>query len=253
MREVNLRMMEAIASRYSCRAYADRPLPEEIYRELEGLVGELNAESGLHFQLYGPREGGRSAIEMSASMFAGPVYCYAALAAPADPLSGEKTGYYGEQLVLSATSMGLGTCWVASTYHQKTTRAALAAGEKLWDVVPIGWPAEKTPLKQKTIRAALRAKSRKPAQMTDTDSPWKELPEWFRAGVEAAEKGPSAVNGQPVVFHWLGGRVTAGLRSTEHDVVYNDLGIAKLHFAIAAACKGVSGRWNFGVDAAFVY
>ena len=162
-----------------------------------------------------------------------------------------KLGYYGEKLVLEATAMGLGTCWVASTYDARTTRAELADGEKLWDVIPIGYAAAKMPLKQKTFRAAIRAKSKKPEQMADSDLPWRDLPEWFRAGVEAAERGPSAVNRQPVVFRWLGGRVTAGLRSTEYDVSYNDLGIAKLHFELGAAAKGASGRWNFGVDGAF--
>ena len=63
-----------------------------------------NAESGLRFRLYGPRAEGQNAISMSAAMFAGPAYCYAALAAPADPLSGEKKGYYGEKLVLASAA-----------------------------------------------------------------------------------------------------------------------------------------------------
>ena len=71
--------------------------------------------------------------------------------------------------------------------------------------------------------------------------------------LECVRMAPSAVNRQPVVFHWMGGRVTASLRSTEFDVAYNDLGIAKLHFELGAAAKGVSGRWNFGVDGAFAY
>lgn len=246
-------MMTAIENRISCRAYAGRPLEAEKFGALEALVRTLNAEHGLHFQLYGPRAEGQGAITMSAAMFSGTVYCYAALAAPADPLSGEKVGYCGERLVLEATAMGLGTCWVAGTYDRETTRAELAGGEKLWDVVPIGYPAEKTPLKQKTIRAAIRAKSKKPEQMAEADRPWQELPEWFRAGVRAVEKGPSAINRQPVVLRWRGGRITAGLRSTEPDLVYNDLGIAKLHFELAAAANGISGRWEDGVDGEFVY
>lgn len=248
-----MNMMTAIEKRISCRAYAGRPLEADKFGALEALVQTLNAESGLRFQLYGPREEGQEAIAMSAAMFSGPVYCYAALVGPSDPLSGEKVGYYGERLVLEATALGLGTCWVASTYDQKTTRAELAEGEKLWDVIPIGYAAAKTPLKQKTIRAAIRAKSRKAEQMAESDAPWEELPEWFREGVRAVELGPSAVNRQPVVLRWNGGKITAGLRTTEYDLVYNDLGIAKLHFELAAAEKGVRGHWEDGVDGEFVY
>ena len=248
-----MNMMTAIEKRISCRAYADRPLEADRFGALEALVQTLNAESGLNFQLYGPRAEGQEAIAMSAAMFSGPVYCYAALVGPSDPLSGEKVGYFGERLVLEATALGLGTCWVAGTYDQKSTRAELAEGEKLWDVIPIGYAAAKTPLKQRTIRAAIRAKSRKAEQMAESDVPWAALPEWFREAVRAVEMGPSAVNRQPVILRWNGGKITAGLRSTEHDLVYNDLGIAKLHFELAAAAKGVSGHWDFGVDGAFVY
>lgn len=246
-------MMAAIEKRISCRAYAGRPIEAEKFGALKALVDTLNAESGLHFQLYGPRAEGQDAISMSAAMFSGPVYCYAALAAPADVLSGERVGYCGERLVLEATAMGLGTCWVASTFDRKSTRVELAEGEKLWDVIPIGYPAAKTPLKQKTIRAAIRAKGRKAEQMVDSDIPWGELPEWFREAVRAVETGPSAVNRQPVILRWKGGKITAGLRSAEYDLVYNDLGIAKLHFELAAAAKGVRGRWEEGADAEFVY
>ena len=114
-------IMEAIAKRVSVRAYEDKDIEEEIIKELESYIGQLNEESGLSFQLYGPRQEGEQAFTMSPKMFSGPVYHYVALVGPETPEGGDKVGYYGEKLVLFATQLGLGTCWVAGTYDQAST------------------------------------------------------------------------------------------------------------------------------------
>ena len=101
--------------------------------------------------------------------------------------------------------------------------------------------------------AGIRARSKKPEQMVQSDVPYAQLPEWFRAAVAAVGKGPSAINRQPVVFHWRDGAVTATLSSTRSGLEYNDLGIAKRHFEIAASAGGIDGRWGFGDGAAFTY
>ena len=248
-----LNLTEAIQKRVSCRAYANRPVEQEVFDQLEQYIQELNAESGLHFQLYGPRPDSASAIDMSETMFTGTVSCYAALVAPNDALSGEQVGYYGEKLVLFATQLGLGTCWVASTYDSTTVRAEVQQGELLWDVVPIGYAMEKTPMKQHLVRMGLRKRDKRPSALTESDLPFDQLPTWFKAGIDSVILGPSAVNGQPVVFGFHDGCVTADIPQYKRDVEYNDLGIAKLHFEIAARENGVNGTWEWGRGSQFRY
>lgn len=60
---------------------------------------------------------------MNERMFASSPTNYAALVSEKDPISAEELGYYGEKLALLATHLGLGTCWVASTYDRDTVRA----------------------------------------------------------------------------------------------------------------------------------
>ena len=244
-------LMEAIEARISCRAYEDRPLSEADFAFLAERIAALNALSGLNFQLYGPRENARSALDLAPAMFAGSAPCYAALVAPDDPVSADKVGYYGERFVLEATARGFGTCWVAGTFDRRTTRAELRPGELLWDVIPVGYAMAKTPLKQRALRAGLRARSKSPEKLVEADAPWAQLPAWFRAGVEAAAKGPSAVNRQPVVFRLHNGQVTAHVDAGRSGLEYNDQGIAKLHFELAAAAQGHAGHWAFGEDAKF--
>lgn len=260
MNNADATLFNAIPTRISVRAYDARPVEPEKIALLREYIARLNEESGLDFQLYG-EEGSTAktgAIDMSTKMFAAdPVNWYAALVAPDDELSGEKLGYYGEKLVLYATSLGLGTCWVASTYDKATTRVDLTGGDnmRLWDVIPLGYPAEKMPTKQKVIRTTLRKGDKKPAALYNSPLSFAQLPEWFRTCLNAVIAGPSAINGQPVVFDFIpqddaaqadGPQVFADIREYKRDIQLNDLGIAKLHFQLAAAAAGIDGTWEWG-------
>lgn len=237
---------ETIERRISCRAYADALLPRELAEELAAFVEELNRQSGLHFQFFASTQSGAPAIRMSPAMFSGTVYAFAALVGGDDPLSAEKVGYYGHQLVLRATELGLGTCWVASTYDSHSIQVDIAPGERLWDVIPMGFAMEKTPLKQRMIRSAIRRNSRAMEEFVRSGTPFSSLPDWFRRAIQAVSLAPSAINGQPIDFSWADGEVRAHIRKDNHGLQYNDLGIAKLQFLCGAQTCGVSGTWEWG-------
>ena len=240
---------EAIEKRISCRAYRDEPLPEDTVRLLEEKARALSEDSGIRICICADPE--KPAVKLSAAMFSGRVYCCAALIGGSDPLSAERIGYYGQALVLYATQLGLGTCWVAGTFDRKSVDVSLAPGEKLWDVIPIGYAAEKTPKKQIMIRAAIRRKGRELEEFVESDLPFAELPDWVQRGAEAIRLGPSAVNQQPVNVLWENGCAKAKLRKRGHGLEYNDLGIAKKQFELGAASCGVRGTWEFGDGGAF--
>ena len=246
-------IIEAIEKRISCRAFDSKPIEQEKLDMLAQEIELINKESGLHFQLYGPREDG-TVIEMNAKMFAGNPPCYVALVGPEGPIPEEKLGYYGEGLVLLATQMGLGTCWVASTYNRETTRVELAEGEVLHDVVPIGYAPEKLPLKQRTIRSGIRSRSKKPKSMWQGPTPLAEAADWIKACIDSVCKAPSAINEQPVVFKQEKRSlpIRAELTQVKTGREYTDLGIAKLHFELVARECGINASWEWGVGGAFV-
>ena len=245
-------IIQAIEKRISCRAFTDAQIEQEKFDALAAEVERCNAESGLRFQLYGPRENG-TAIDMSPKMFASNPPCYAALVGPKDPIAEEKLGYYGERLVLAAEMMGLSTCWVASTYDASTTRVDLADGEVLHDVIPIGYAPAKTPLKQRTIRAGIRGRSKDLADLYQGPTPLAQAPEWIQACVDAVWKAPSAINEQPVVFvqDAPDGPVRAELVRVKTGMEYTDLGIAKYHFQVIAEACGIIGTWQWGAGHVF--
>ncbi|MDO4533573.1 MAG: nitroreductase family protein [Coriobacteriia bacterium] len=246
-------IIEAIETRISCRAFTKDGINQETFDALAAEIEALNAESGLHFQLYGPRADG-TAIDMQRKMFAANPPAYAALVAQKGPLPEEMLGYYGEKLVLKATQLGLGTCWVASTYDRSTTRVELAPGEKLHDVVPIGYAPEKMPLLQRTIRGRIRGRSKPNEQLYRGPQPLAQAPEWIQAAIQAVQLAPSAICEQPVVFVQddPDTPIRATLPQIRTKMEYTDLGIAKLHFQIAAAECGVQGTWEWGEGGAFI-
>ena len=245
-------MWEAVQTRISCRSYEDRLIEPEILSKLTACIDALNAESGLRFQLFTAGEKGQSIIKMSPAMFSGPVYTFAALSGGEDPLSSEKVGYYGEKLVLYATQLGLGTCWVAGTYDRNSIKVDVPDGWKVWDVIPLGYATDRIPMKQKLIRATIRRSDRKPEQFLESDTAYADVPEWIRKGIEAVLKGPSAVNQQPVNIVYKDGKVCARIWKDGRGLQYNDLGIAKKQFEVGAAEAGVEGHFLPGDGAEFI-
>ena len=245
-------IIDAIEKRISCRAFEDKPVEQDKLDVIASEIAAINEESGLHFQLVGPREDG-FVINLSTKMFASQPPCYIALVGTGSTLDKERVGYYGERVVLLAESLGLSTCWVAGTFDRSTARADMQPDEMLHDVIPLGYAPEKIPLKQRTIRSALRARSKKQADMYQGPVGFGQAPEWIRACIDAVWKAPTAINEQPVVFvqETLDTPVRATLPHVKSGMEYTDLGICKYHFQVVAEACGVKGTWEWGDGGAF--
>lgn len=244
---------EALTVRISVRSYEKKPVPSEVAAELQALIDECNAAGGLHFQLVDLNASKKSAVKLAPAMFSGEVYTCALLVGSEGEIGGETVGYYSEKLILRAVALGLGTCWVAGTYDRKSVSPAIGEGEKLWGVVPMGYAVGKTPVLQRAIRSRIRARDRKTEEFVESEFPYPSLPVWVRAGAEAVKAGPSAVNQQPVNIVYKGGLVTMRLwKEKKNEMMYNDLGIAKYQFQVAAEHVGVRGFWNFGDGGEFI-
>lgn len=234
---------EAILVRVSSRKYADRPLQEGEITLLEKGIEHLNAESGLHMQLICREPEAFSSLRRSYGMFSGVKNYIAMVGSGKDPDLMEKCGYYGEQLVLLATTMGLGTCWVAATFDREKCRCILYDGEVLCCVIALGPIPEQRGAREKLIRSAIHHKTKALSQLARGMAG---APDWFTAGVAAVQRAPSAMNRQPIQFRFEGDAVTAEIAEAG-DYTSIDLGIAKYHFEIGAH----GGVWTWGSPGTF--
>jgi nitroreductase len=236
--------LEAIELRHSRRGYLDTPMEAGSIRILRDAIEEYNKISGLSIQLV---EEGREAFKgftMGYGMFSGVRSYIAIVGKKSDKNLLEKAGYYGEKLVLTATKLGLGTCWVGGTFNKRRTACTIHEGETLAILITIGNVEEKKGLRENMFYKLAHRGTKSIEQMYTAEG---DVPDWFLQGMRAVQKAPSAVNLQPVLFHYLMGIITADVKETLHMQLV-DLGIAKLHFEIGAG----RGKFVFGNGATFL-
>jgi nitroreductase len=172
-------------------------------------------------------------------------------------------GYCLEGIVLRATDLGLGTCWIGGVFGRGAIAKALDAGadEFVPATTPVGYAARKPSLKERIVRGSSRAETRKASsdlffQAGSTGAPEriKDAGAWTEV-LEAVRLGPSASNKQPwrLVLDRRGGEA---LHLVMHeDERYNnmlgdvklqelDMGIAMRHVEVAAAELGIRGVWK---------
>ena len=233
-------IQQAIEARHSVRAFKEQPLTDEVVKALEEKIAELNLEGHLHMQLVLNEPKAFLGTLAKYGKFRG-VNNYVVVAGrKADDLD-ERVGYYGEQLVLHAQTLGMNTCWVGLSYSKVPGTYVLDEDEKITCYIAIGYGetqgvGHKVKSVEQVSRSAMPLGSSK--NFSDT------IPSWFKRGVEAALLAPTAVNQQKFTFEY------AGMKDGRHQVrakkgfsligyTQIDLGIAKCHFEIGA------GKENF--------
>ena len=211
-----MELMEAIRRRHAVRQYTDRPLPPEVLAALMEETVACNRESGLHIQLVHDEPEAFQGFMAHYGKFRG-VRNYLAFIGPKG--ADEKIGYYGERLVLKAAQLGLDSCWVAMSYRKGKCPVTVEGGEKLVCVASLGYgETHGVPHKSKPLEEDYKAD--------------RELPDWFRSGVEAALLAPTAMNQQKFLLTLEGDTVQS--ESTGGFYAKVDLGIVKYHFEVGA-------------------
>jgi len=224
-------LLEAIESRHSVRRYKDDPIPEDILTKLRERIREINQEAGLNIQLVTGEPKAFSGL-MAYGSFSG-VKNYLVMAGKKNGELDEKIGYYGEQLVLLAQTLGLNSCWAGLSYSKIPGTYQLAEGEKVSCYIALGY-------------GTTQGSGHKVKNIKDVSNASDLTPEWFNKGVETALLAPTAVNQQKFFQEYLGNRDNGSLPKVAAKPLFSmigyikiDLGIVKYHFEIGA------GKENF--------
>lgn len=221
-----MELIDAITARHSVRAYEDKPIEREKADALNALIAECNAESGLKIQLVlnEPRTFGGAMARYGS--FSG-VKNYIVLLGKKGADLDEKSGYYGQKIVLLAQTLGLNSCWVGLSYSKGKCPVEILGGEKIVCVIALGYG--------KTQGISHKSKPKSILSLTEQNPP-----EWFDRGMEAALLAPTALNQQRFFFTQNGDTVAAKAAVGFYTKV--DLGIVKLHFEIGAGKNNFSWK-----------
>lgn len=227
--EKTMTLQEAISARHSVRKYIDKEIPADIITAIQDKIAECNKVGSLNIQLVLNETRAFTGM-LSYGSFSGVKNYLVMVGKKGDNLD-ERVGYYGEQLVLLAQTLGLNTCWVGLSYRKVPEAYNVGKDEKLACMIALGYgETQGVSHKIKTVDQVSNASDLTPA--------------WFKRGVEVALLAPTAVNQQKFSFEYV------GMENSRHRVLAKrgfsmigytqlDLGIAKYHFEIGA------GKENF--------
>jgi nitroreductase len=259
-----MNVMETVQKRHSVRTYDQRPVSEEIRSRLRQLFLEYAGGpfgNPVRFELLdlgsvGPQE--FKSLGTYGMIRGARLYILGAV----KDIRGSQAdlGYCLEKIILEATAMKLGTCWLGGTFRRSSfaRRMQLAEDELLPAITPVGYPAESKTIQDVLVRSGARSSRRKPwHELFFTGDDKTELTEneagHYRNALEAVRLGPSASNRQPWrIVKDRNGRYRLYLKENR---LYNralgkirlqhlDMGIAMSHFVLAAREQGINGRWN---------
>jgi hypothetical protein len=257
---------ELIHRRYSCRTYEERPIAAEPRAALEAFMatrtrGPLGSATRFRLIAAAPddtdtlrRLGTYGFIKGATGFVVG------AVRKGAGDL--EDYGYLLEEVVLEATRLGLGTCWLGGTFTRGAFTShfgGVSRDETIPAVVATGYPAEDG---SERIRKREHGDRRSPPDELFFIDEWAEplgnQADGYGEALEAVRMAPSATNRQPwrIVrrgrdWHFYLARTKGYGKGSPWfrllriaDLQRVDLGIAMCHFELAAREAGQAGAWR---------
>jgi hypothetical protein len=170
-------------------------------------------------------------------------------------------GYIFDKLILFATDLGLGTCWLGGTFNRSdfNQKAKLADNEYIPIVSPVGVKKESPRILESVVRAVIKADKRiawdKLFFDNSTKTPLgKDKTSLYERPLEMLRLAPSASNKQPwrIIksdnsYHFFLCR-TKNYPMSGFDMQKNDLGIAMCHFELTAKELGIEGSFVYKKD-----
>lgn len=187
-----MKINEAIDKRISRRSYESKPLTKEHVFILQDFIDDLNRQSGLSIKIILDAAKAFKGITKSYGMFSGVTSLFTLVGEKNDENLWEKAGYFGELLVLKATALGLGTCWVGSSYDKKSFACDIVNNEVIVCVITVGYAVQTKSIKERIIHSTIHRKSKNISGLCEYD---KQPPNWFWDGMN------SVLNHSPLLIN----------------------------------------------------
>lgn len=256
---------EVIRTRRSYRRYENREIPPDTLSAFTEQIARLKEPpfgKGARCVLVDTGKKGAGRVAGTYGMIQGARWFLVGAVHPG-PYDMEGFGYLFEQAVLSATDMGLATCWIGATVRRGAfaDKAGLEKDEELPAISPVGFSSARRSLTDMVARISVASSTRKPFSKLFFDEDHLNPLSPESAGdyafcLEMVRLAPSATNRQPwrvvrdgLGFHFFLKR-TPGYKSLPGapDMQRIDMGIALCHFELAAEARGLSGSFSRELD-----
>jgi nitroreductase len=246
--------LAAIKRRVSVRSYDDRVVEPHL---LERLLAQANTadrvtDAPLHVALISGTEQTQRVLTYmlgSYGLVLTPPHVLVGVIPSQNAIARVEMGYVLEQVVLEASRLELGTCWIAGSYDAERAGNAvgLAPGEEAAAIIALGYPSRRGwgRVHTTTLRRLARGHKRKPLKdivfLDRWGEPWSadSADPILTSILEHARLAPSAVNRQPWRFIVRSRDIVLALVRPKPI----DAGIVMAHVAVAAEALGRKGQW----------
>jgi len=260
-------MTDIIRQRYSCRTYQKVPIDPERRAALAAFVadpgsGPFGAPVRFCFVAAADDEA-RVLRRLSTYGFIRGATAFVVGATSPGPRSLEDFGFLMEEIILFATALGLGTCWLGGTFSKSgfAARIELREEEVMPAVTAVGIISEERTLSDRLVGRASGNRSRLPwpdlffdgqfgtPLTTEAAGPYAGPLEMVRLAPSASNKQPWRVVRAGGAWHFFLERTPGYLtglarRFVTADLQRVDLGIALDHFQRTAQDAGLAGSWT---------
>jgi len=267
MNPFNHPITDVIPKRFSCRTYARKPIDDARQESLHAYMASLPAgpfKQPARFILTSASAHDWSGLRgLGTYGFIHGASGYIIGATRSTGYALENFGYLMESIVLFATDIGLGTCWLGGSFTRSSfnRKIKLAGQEEIPAVVAIGIIDDQERARNGVIRRFVHASERRSWSRMFWDREFnKPLTEAEAASyatpLEMVRLAPSASNRQPWQVVKKGGCYHFFLRRTKDyqegllkralrqlDLQRVDMGIAMCHFELAARELDLRGKW----------
>jgi len=256
-------IVELIKKRTSWRSYDNLGMDEEAEKDLRKFIsnpGEPPFGSKTSFHLIEAKAPERGSVPGTYGVIKGANrFIVGTVERGENDL--EDYGYQFEKIILFATQLDLGTCWMGGTFKRTSyaEKVSLKKGYALPAISPVGPRTQKRSTLDKAMRFSAGSKKRKSWSDMFFDRAFgkplsRDDAGQFAVPLEMVRLGPSASNGQSwrIIkqderFHFFGRQTKSLLKTYKRafgvDLQRIDIGIAMCHFEMTAHEMGINGNW----------
>ncbi|MFO8018289.1 MAG: nitroreductase family protein [Promethearchaeia archaeon] len=246
---------EIIKLRESWRTYINKDVDEEELKELTSFIENLKespfGEAKTRFKIVSLKDSSKINQFATYGMVKNAPY-YILGAVEKFSRTYEHYGYIFEKIILKATEINLGTCWLGGTVDRKKVSEIikLEDNEIIPAVTPIGYVEERR-FMGKAVRWLIRAKKRKEwenlfyrIEGESLASIKKGQEKKYSNPLEMVRLGPSAKNRQPWRIIKEDEKNIHFYRADSATYARLDIAIAVCHFDLTCKEEGINGRWD---------
>jgi len=256
---------EIIRDRYSCRRYETKPIDSGKKDELEKILNKKHESpfnSEIRFQLISTKDDDSGELKGLGT--------YGTIKNPAGYIAGAVSdsdnamvdfGYAMEKIILHATDLELGTCWLGGTFRRSSFagRISLKKNEIMPAVTTLGNILKKPAMKDGGVISPRPRKewdeiffeNNFTTALTEIDAgDYKDVLEMVRLAPSASNKQPWRILKDKNIntYHFFLTRNKGYTRTLKFlklaDLQRLDIGIAMCHFELAAEESGLKGTWE---------